>query len=137
MAEGHGTERTTGAQAILLNHPDFLRNLVTRTLQTILEEELTAHLGAERYERTGGRTRYRNGHKPRTLTTRVGRLELQVPQERDGTCSPELFARCQRSEQALVVSLMELYLQGARPARWRRSSSHAAAPAFPRVTCQR
>lgn len=108
MATGNGTEATGTAQAVLLNDPEFLRELVTRTLQTILEEELTAHLGATRYERTDARQGYREGHKPRTLTTRVGRLELQGPQDREGTFSPELFGRYQRSEQALVLSLVEM-----------------------------
>ncbi len=81
-------------------------------MQAILEEEMTAHLGATRYERSDGRTGHRNGYKPRTLTTRVGTIELRVPQDRDGTFSTELFARYQRSEQALVATLMEMYLQG-------------------------
>jgi transposase-like protein len=96
----------------LLDDPDFLRELVERTVQAILEAEMTAHLGAGRYERREGRTGYRNGTKPRTLTTRVGTLTLAVPQDRDGTFSTELFARYQRSEQALVGTLLEMYLQG-------------------------
>ncbi len=107
-----GTERVDWAQASLLDDPDFLRTVVERTLQVILEEEMTAHLGAERYERTAGRRGYRNGFKPRTLTTRVGTLELLVPQDRDGTFSTELFGRYQRTEQALVLALMEMYVQG-------------------------
>jgi transposase-like protein len=112
MAERNGTDRPGLAQAILLDDPDFLRGVVERAVQAILDEEMTAHLGAARYERGEGRTGYRNGHKPRTLTTRVGTLELRVPQDRDGTFSTELFARYQRSEQALVTTLMEMYLQG-------------------------
>jgi transposase-like protein len=115
MAEDNGSERTGLAQAILLDDPDFLRGIVERALQAILEAELTAHLGAARYERGDGRTGYRNGHKPRLLTTRVGTLELRVPQDRDGTFSTELFARYQRSEQALVTTLMEMYVQGVSP----------------------
>lgn len=111
MATGNGTDPTGGTQA-LVDEPAFLRELVRTTLQTVLEEELTAHLGATRYERTEARTGYRNGYKARTLTTRVGRLELRVPQARDGSFSPELFARYQRSEQALVLGLMEMYLHG-------------------------
>lgn len=107
-----GTSRTGLAQAALVDDPDFLRGIVERTLQVILEEEMSAHLGAERYERTGERRGYRNGHKPRTLTTRVGTLELAVPQDRDGAFSTELFARYQRTEQALVLTLMEMYVQG-------------------------
>jgi transposase-like protein len=106
------TDRTELMQAVLLDDPDFLREIVERTVQAILDEEMSAHLGAERYERTGERRGYRNGTKPRTLTTRVGALELAVPQDRDGSFSTEVFARYQRAEQALVVSLMEMYVQG-------------------------
>ncbi len=112
MAEANGRDRGTLAQALLLDDPGFLRGIVERAVQAILEEEMTAHLGAARYERAEGRTGYRNGSKPRTLATRVGTLELRVPQDRDGTFSTELFARYQRSEQALVTTLMEMYLQG-------------------------
>src|SRR5215204_4288588 len=112
MAERNGSDRTGLAQAILLDDPGFLRGIVERAVQAILEEEMTAHLGAARYERGEGRTGYRNGSKPRVLTTRVGAVELRVPQDRDGTFSTELFARYQRSEQALVTTLMEMYLQG-------------------------
>jgi transposase-like protein len=112
MAMTDGTERPSWVQAALLDDPNFLRGIVERTLQAILEEEMTAHLGAARYERTGERRGYRNGYKPRTLTTRVGRLELAVAQDRDGTFSTELFARYQRTEQALVLTLMEMYVQG-------------------------
>jgi transposase-like protein len=79
MAAGNGSEPTGLAQAILLDDPGFLRGIVERAVQAILEAEMTAHLGAARDERGEGRTGYRNGAKPRTLTTRVGTLELRVP----------------------------------------------------------
>ena len=112
MAAGNGSEETGAAQAALLDDPAFLRGIVQAALQAILEEEITAHLGAARYERTGERTGWRNGSKPRTLKTRVGTLELRVPQDRDGTFSPELFGRYQRNEQALVLALLEMYVPG-------------------------
>ncbi len=108
---GNGSEHGAARQS-LIDDPDFLRGLVERTVQAILEAEMTAHLGAGKYERREGRTGYRNGTKPRTLVTRVGPLHLAVPQDRDGTFSTELFARYQRSEQALVSTLLEMYLQG-------------------------
>lgn len=78
----------------------------------MLEEEMTAHLGAGPYERTAGRRGHRNGYKPRTLKTRVGTLELMVPKDREGRFRTELFERYQRSEKALVLALVEMYLQG-------------------------
>jgi len=112
MAERDGRELVAAAQAALLDDPDFLRGLVQGAVQAILEAEMEAHLGAARYERSEGRTGYRNGAKPRTLRTRVGTLELRVPQDRAGTFSTEVFSRYQRNEQALVVTLMEMYVQG-------------------------
>ena len=112
MAEGDGTGLATAAQAALLDDPAFLRGLVQDALQTILEAEMEVHLGAGRYERATGRTGYRNGYKARTLHTRVGTLELRVPQDREGTFSTEVFGRYQRNEQALVLTLMEMYVQG-------------------------
>lgn len=111
MARDHGTDAEHLAQ-VALDDPSFLQRLVERTLQEVLEAEMTAHVGAEPYERTETRTGHRNGSKPRTLHTRVGTLTLLVPQDRDGTFQTQLFARYQRSEKALVLALMEMYLEG-------------------------
>ncbi len=87
MAKSNGTGVKAVAQAALTDDPDFLRQIVERTLQEILEAEMTAHLGAARYERSAGRTGQRNGYRPRTLHTRVGPLTLLVPQDRESTFS--------------------------------------------------
>src|SRR5438270_3021158 len=73
---------------------------------------MTEHVGAAPYERAENRTGHRNGHKPRTLRTRVGTLNLLVPQDREGTFSTRLFSRYQRNEKALVLALMEMYVEG-------------------------
>ena len=91
---------------------DRLRSLVQHVLQRVLEEEMTAFLGAETYERTAERRGYRNGSKPRTLKTRVGTIDLLVPKDREGRFQPSLFERYQRNEKALVLALVEMYLQG-------------------------
>jgi putative transposase len=91
---------------------DPLRGLLQHMLQGLLEEEMTALLGAEPHQRTEQRRGYRNGHQARTLTTRVGRLDLRVPRDREGRFRTELFERYQRSEKALVLALMEMYVQG-------------------------
>jgi len=112
MAKHDGRGLDTAAQAAWLDDPEFLRGLVQEAVQAILEAEMAAHLGAEPYERTADRTGHRNGYKPRSLKTRVGTLELRVPQDREGAFSTELFARYQRSEQALLLTLLEMYVQG-------------------------
>src|SRR5215208_1573401 len=100
------------AQGILLDDPNFLHKIVERVLQELLESEMTEHLGAAPHERTDARKGHRNGYKPRALRTRVGALNLLVPQDREGTFSTRLFARYQRNEKALCLALMEMYLEG-------------------------
>ena len=99
-------------RSALLNDPDFLNQAVTRFLQQFLEAEITSFLQAEPYQRTGDRTGYRNGYKPRIVKTRVGRIELSVPKDREGRFHSGLFARFQRSEKALILALQQAYLQG-------------------------
>jgi putative transposase len=97
---------------LLKSDGDFLRPLVQGVVQEILEAEMTEAVGAEKSERTPHRLGYRSGYYERTLTTRVGKLELRVPQDRDGRFSTEVFERYQRSEKALVSALAEMYVQG-------------------------
>src|SRR5450756_525949 len=68
---------------------DFLRSMVERVAQQVLEAEMTSFLGADNYERNAERRGWRNGYKPRTLKTRVGELELMVPKDRDGEFQTE------------------------------------------------
>ena len=81
-------------------------------MQAMLEAEMDEAVGAAKGERSEGRLGYRSGYYGRTLVTRVGKLELRVPQDRQGRFSTELFERYQRSEQALVATLAEMYVQG-------------------------
>ncbi len=99
-------------QDLFAQRSDGLREIVRAVMQEVLEAEMTDALGAEKSERTSGRVGYRSGYYTRTLVTRVGKLELRVPQDRDGRFSTELFERYQRSEQALVATLAEMYVQG-------------------------
>jgi transposase-like protein len=109
--KGQGIEIVSGWQAGL-GGEDFLRGLVERVVQQVLEAEMTSFFGAETYQRTGERSGWRNGYKPRTLKTRVGGLELRVPKDRDGQFQTELFERYQRSEKAFVLALLQMYVEG-------------------------
>jgi putative transposase len=99
-------------KALLAEDQDFLRPLVQAVLQELLEAEMTETLGAEKGERTAARLGYRSGSYDRTLVSRVGKLELRVPQDRQGRFSTELFERYRRAEKALVAALAEMYVQG-------------------------
>jgi len=112
----HLKKEDTGMLGILqvssVNGDDPLKALLSYTIRQVLEEELTAFLKAEPYTRTEERRGYRNGYKPRTLKTRVGRLELMVPKDREGRFQTELFEKYQRNEKALVLAIIEMYVQG-------------------------
>ena len=97
---------------LLSGDADFVREAVREYLQDVLEEEMTAALRAAKGERSMVRLGYRSGYYERALVTRVGRLELRVPQDRDGRFSTALFERYQRSEKALLSALVEMYVQG-------------------------
>jgi putative transposase len=96
----------------LLGDEDFLKEIVREALQQILEAEMEETLQAGKGERTPQRLGYRAGYYPRILVTRVGKLELRVPQDRQGRFSTQLFERYQRSERALVQAMAEMYVQG-------------------------
>src|SRR5207249_2024986 len=112
MTKRQAKSGTIDVKALLAADEEFLRVLVRTALQEVLEAEMVEALGAEKSERTAGRQGYRSGYYGRTLITRVGKLELRVPQDRAGRFSTELFERYQRSEQALVATLAEMYVQG-------------------------
>jgi transposase-like protein len=112
MTKSEGKPTLATVKDLLAANPDSLRAVVRAVMQEMLEAEMTDALGAEKSERTPARLGYRAGYYTRTLVTRVGKLELRVPQDRDGRFSTELFERYQRSEQALVATLAEMYVQG-------------------------
>ncbi|TGS08617.1 IS256 family transposase [Mesorhizobium sp. M2E.F.Ca.ET.209.01.1.1] len=99
-------------KALLLSDEDGFRKVLQTVVQESLEAEMTEAIGAEKGERTTERVGYRSGYYERKLVTRVGVLELRVPQDRAGRFSTELFERYQRSEKALVSALVEMYVQG-------------------------
>ena len=112
MTERKGKAEVIDVKALVAGDEAFLRTVVRAALQEVLEAEMTEAVGAGTGERTASRLGYRSGYYARTLITRVGKLELRVPQDRDGRFSTELFERYQRSERALVAALAEMYVQG-------------------------
>ena len=81
-------------------------------LNEAMKQERCHHLQAEPYERHEGRQGYANGYKAKTINTRVGKLELAVPQVRDSSFYPQSLERGLRSERALKLALAEMYVQG-------------------------
>ena len=110
--QAHSRATAEWMQAVLASDDDLLARVLELGLQALMEAERDVYVGAEPFERTGARRTQRNGYKPRTLRTRVGSLELRVPQTRDGRFYPSLLERYQRSEGALIAALAECYVQG-------------------------
>ncbi len=112
MTKGEGKAEVIDLKGLLARDEDFVRAAVEALVQAALEAEMTEAIGAEKGERSETRVSYRSGYYGRSLITRVGTLELRVPQDRLGRFSTELFERYQRSEKALVGTLAEMYVQG-------------------------
>ena len=127
------TAKPRQIEALIGSDRVLLKELMKEALQEVLEAEMTEALGAGPGERTADRVGYRSGYYSRGLVTRIGKLELRVPRDREGRFSTELFDRFQRSEKALVSAFAEMYVQGSRPARSRRSPKSAAGTRFRRV----
>lgn len=112
MTQKKDTSLVKEFQKVLLDDKDFLKNLLAESLQSILQDEFNRFIKAGHYERNENRQSYRNGSYARSIKTRVGRIELEVCRDRDGLFQTELFRRYQRSEQAFVLSMTEMYLNG-------------------------
>jgi len=112
MTKIEGKSAGSAVKDILVSNPDGLREVLRTVMQEALEAEMEEALGAAKGERTPERLGYRSGYYARTLVTRIGKLELRVPQDRAGRFSTELFERYQRSERALVATLAQMYVQG-------------------------
>lgn len=91
---------------------DLSRNILSSIFNQLMEKERSEYIDAERYERSDDRVTSRNGYYERDYLTRVGNLELKVPRTRDGKFSPSVFERYQRSEKALLASMLEMYVFG-------------------------
>lgn len=104
-------EATEWMQAVLGSDRDLLAEILRAGVQALMEAERDMYVGAAPFERGEARNAQRNGYKPRTQRTRVGTLELRVPQTRDGFY-PSVLERYQRSEGALIAALGQCYFQG-------------------------
>ncbi len=108
--------------------------LLEKVMNEILQAEMTEHLSAKPGEQTDERCGYRNGSYERTLTTRVGSLNLEVPRDRDGTFQTDLFQRYQRSEKALVTTLMQMVIEGVSTRRIKDITTELCGREFSRQT---
>jgi transposase-like protein len=108
----HSAKEAVDWKEIFRSDRDGMRALIQQVVQDVLEAEMDETVGAQKSERSESRVGYRAGYYTRTLVTRVGKLVLRVPQDRQGRFRTEVFERYQRSEKALVSALAEMYVQG-------------------------
>jgi transposase-like protein len=121
----------------LLINDDGLKGLVTAVVNQVLEAQMSDHLSAGYYEHSDSRKGYRNGYRPRQLYTRIGKLVLRVPQCRDGQFNTDMFSRFQRSEQALILAMMEMVLQGVSTRRVEKVTMELCGESFSKSTVSR
>jgi putative transposase len=91
---------------------DLIRASVELVLQALIEAEVSGVIGAEPYARSDERTNYRNGHRPRLLSTKAGDVELKIPKLRSGSFFPQILERRRRIDRALYAVVMEAYVHG-------------------------
>jgi putative transposase len=91
---------------------DLLREVVRDALQGLIEEELTAAIGAARHERTESRTGQRNGGRDRLVSTPAGDIEVRIPKLRQGSFFPTLLEPRRRVDRALWAVIMTAYITG-------------------------
>src|SRR5690242_19648920 len=77
-----------------------------------MEADVEGLIGAGRYERSGERTTWRNGHRDRVLDTRLGSLQLRIPKLRQGSYFPPFLEARKVSEKALVAVIQEAWIGG-------------------------
>ncbi len=98
--------------AIRAGDIDVIRKGVELVLQALIDAEVTERIGAGRYERTEGRTTWRNGARERLVTTKAGDVELRIPKLRQGSFFPSILERRRRIDRALFAVVMEGRIQG-------------------------
>ena len=101
-------------RGIALTGEDGLLTALTRqVLQSALEVEMSHHLGYDKHERAGRNGgNSRNGSTPKTVTTEIGKVTLEVPRDREGTFEPQIVPKHQRRLAGFDDAVISLYAKG-------------------------
>lgn len=99
-------------QVLTGNREEAMKFLLTRILNEVMKAESEEQLGAAKHERTEDRQDYRNGTRDRELNTRIGTLTLSVPRHRNEPFHTMIFENYQRSEAALIATMIEMVVMG-------------------------
>ena len=90
---------------------DALKDLMSGTIQEMLEAEMDEHLGYSSYERSDN-TDYRNGKKTKKIRGNFGETEIEVPQDRDGSFEPKVVQKRQKDISGIEQKIISLYAKG-------------------------
>lgn len=89
-----------------------IKSAIVLVLNEVMEKERDDYLRAAAYERSPDRRDYRNGYYERELILGIGKLKLKVPRTRNGEFSTSVFEKYARCDQALVISMLEMVING-------------------------
>src|SRR5581483_162500 len=99
--------------AIMNSNLDMvIKSAVILVLNEFMEKERDDYLKAAPYERAVERRDYRNGYYERELLMSIGTITLKVPRTRNGEFSTTVFEKYARCDQALVLSMLEMVING-------------------------
>lgn len=99
-------------QVLTGDREEAIKFLLEKILNEIMKAESEEQLGAARHERTEERQDYRNGTRERELNTRIGTLTLEVPRHRNEPFHTMVFENYQRSEAALIATMVQMVVMG-------------------------
>ena len=112
MAQEHDTTCFMEVLQEISESGNPLLTMLRMMCQEFMELEVSQKISADRSERTESRSGYRSGYRDRRLDTRLGTLNLSVPKLRSGGYVPAFMERWQRSEQALIATIHDIYVMG-------------------------
>ena len=90
---------------------DALKDLLSGTIQDMLETEMDDHLGYDRYERSG-EPNYRNGMKSKTVRSKYGEFQVDVPQDRQSSFEPQILPKRQKDISSIDDKIISMYAKG-------------------------
>src|SRR5690554_5847096 len=91
---------------------DFVKSTIIILFNEYMKKERDMYMNNNAYERDEERKDYRNGYYNRDLTLNIGKIDLKVPRTRSGNFSTELFEKYKRCDQALLLSMLEMVVNG-------------------------
>lgn len=112
MAHKKNSTNLTELLLQCMTQPDPMLSMLEWLCTRLMEAEVDQQLGAEKSQRTDGRSGYRSGYRPRRLDTRMGTMYLMVPKVRQGGYIPFFVTERKRSEAVLIQVVQEAFVQG-------------------------